>query len=128
MKNYKISKLLKDSTVSIFVAKKWIDVNGLSSSQYSVNKNLRFKSSMLRSDCDYSDVYIVVKGRISVTGTDTANRRNKKLTFKNNAPFRSRISKVNNTFLDNAEDLDIVTPMYNSLKHSDNFSVPSGRL
>ena len=116
MKNYKISKLLKDSTVSIFVAKKWIDVNGLSSSQYSVNKNVRFKSSMLRSDCDYSDVYIVVKGRISVTGTDTTNRRNKKLTFKNNAPFRSRISKVNNTFLDNAEDLDIVTPMYNSLK------------
>ena len=73
------------------MAKKWIDVNGLSSSQYSANKHVRFKSSMLRSDCDYSDVYIVVKGRISVTGTDTANRKNKKLIFKNNAPFRSCI-------------------------------------
>ena len=50
---------------------------------------------MLRSDlCDCSDVYIVVKGRLSVTGTDNANRRNKKLIFKNNAPSRSCISKT----------------------------------
>ena len=47
---------------------------------------------MLRSDlCYYSDAYIVVKGRISVAGNDPANRRNKKVTFKNNAPFRSCI-------------------------------------
>ena len=39
---------------------------------------------MLRSDlCDYSDTYIVVKGRISVTGTNNVNRKKKKLTFKN---------------------------------------------
>ena len=69
---------------------------------------------MLRSHlCDYSDAFIVVKGRVSVRGTNDNNRRNKKLTFKNNAPFRSCISKINNTFMDNAEDLDIVTPMYN---------------
>ena len=44
---------------------------------------------MLRSDLwDFSDVYIVVKGRISVTDTNNANKRDKKLTFKNNAPFR----------------------------------------
>ena len=50
---------------------------------------------MLRSDlCDYSDVYTVVKGRTSVTGTDNANRRNKKLTFQNNASFKSCISKI----------------------------------
>ena len=63
---------------------------------------------MLRSDlCDYSDAYIVVKGRISVTGTNGANRRNKNLIFKNNAPSRLFISKINNTFIDNEEDLDI---------------------
>ena len=62
---------------------------------------------MLRSDrCDYSGPDIVVKGRISVTGTNNADRRNKKLTFKNNAPFRLYISKINNTFIDNLEDLD----------------------
>ena len=89
----------------------------------------KFKTSMLRSDlCDYSDAYIVVKGRISVTGTDNANRRNKKLTFKNNAPFRSDISKINNTFVDSAVDLDIVMPMYNLLEYSNNCSMTSGSL
>ena len=47
---------------------------------------------MLRSgSCDYSEAYIVVKGRINITGTTAANRRKKKLTFKNNAPIRSGI-------------------------------------
>ena len=69
---------------------------------------------MLTSDlCDYSCLHIVVKDRISVIGTDNVNRINKKLNFKNNALFRSCISKINNPFLDNAEDFDIVMPMYN---------------
>ena len=84
---------------------------------------------MLRSDlCDYSGAYIVVKGRISVTGTNNANRRNKKLTFKDNAPFRSCITKINNTFTDHAEDTDIAIPMYNLLEYHDNFSMTSGSL
>ena len=75
MDHYSISKLLNDSTISKFVAKKLIKVNNLSSSQYSVNKNIRLKTSMLRSDlCDYSDTYIVVKGRISVLGTNASSR------------------------------------------------------
>ena len=56
--------------------------------QYSEDKTIRFKTSILRSNlCDYSDAYIVVKGRISVRGNN-ANKKNKKLTFKNNVPFR----------------------------------------
>ena len=79
---------------------------------------------MLRSNlCDYSDGYIVAKGRISVRGTNDANKRNKKLTFKNNASFRSCISKINNTFIDSGEDLDIVIRMYNPLEYSDNYSM-----
>ena len=70
-----------------------------------------------------SHAYIVVKRRVSVTGNNAANRRNKKLTFKNNAPFRSCISKINNTFIDKAEDLDIVMPMYNLLQYCDNYSM-----
>ena len=71
------------------------------------------KTSLLRSDLsDYSDAFIVIKRRITVAGNNLANRMNKKLTFKNNAPFRSCISKMNNTFIDNAEDLDIVMPIY----------------
>ena len=48
MEHSKIFKLLNDSTVSKFVTKRWIKVNHLSSSQYSVNKNIRFNTSMLR--------------------------------------------------------------------------------
>ena len=70
MEHYKIPEVLNDYTVSKFVTRKWIEVNDLSSGQYSVNENIRFKTSMLRSDlCDYSDAYIVVKGRISVLKT-----------------------------------------------------------
>ena len=50
MEHYKISRLLNESTVSKFVTTKWVEVNDLPSSQYSDNKNIRFKSSMLRSD------------------------------------------------------------------------------
>ena len=51
---------------------------------------------MLRSDLyDYSGTYIDVKGTITVEATDDANKRGKKLTFKNNAPFKSCISKIN---------------------------------
>ena len=66
---------------------------------------------MLTSDlCDYSDAYIVVKGNINVTDPNVA-AYDKKLDFKNNAPFTSCISKINNKLIDNAEDLDIVMPM-----------------
>ena len=69
---------------------------------------------MLRSDLwDYSDAYIVVKGRISVTDTNNANKRDKKLTFKNDAPFRLCIWKNNNTFVGDPWYLDIEMLMYN---------------
>ena len=73
---------------------------------------------MLGSDlCDYSDAYIVVKGKIIVTNPDN-DAYEKKLAFKNNAPFTSCISKINNTLIDNAEDLDIVMSMYNLIEYS----------
>ena len=79
---------------------------------------------MLRSDlCNYSDDCVVVKGRINVTGTNAANRRNKKLTFKNNASIRSCISRINNAIIENAEDFHIVMLMYNVLEYSDNCSM-----
>ena len=84
---------------------------------------------MLRSDlCDYSDVYIVVKRTITVEEDDNNKKKNKKLFFKNDAPFRSCIWKINNSFIDNAEDLDIVMPIYNLLEYSDNYCMTSGSL
>ena len=55
-------------------------------------------------------------------------QENYKLTFKNNAAFRSCISKINSTFIDNAEGLDIVMLIYNLLEYSDNYSKTSGSL
>ena len=73
---------------------------------------------MLRSNlCDFSDVYIVVKGTITVTDLDNA-KRNKSVAFKNNAPFINCISKINGVQIDNAEDLDVVMPMYNLIEYS----------
>ena len=84
---------------------------------------------MLTSDlCDYNDVHIIVKGSISVTSTNKANRRNKKLTLKNNAPFKSCITKINNKFVDHAKDLNVTILMYNLLEYSDNYSMTSGSL
>ena len=76
---------------------------------------------MLRSDlCDYSDAYIVLKRTITVNNPDNA-KGNKAVTFKNNAPFINCISKINGAKIDNAEDLDVVMPMYNLLEYSKNY-------
>ena len=124
-----MSKLLNDSTASKIVTKKLIQVKDLSSDQYSVNKNMMFKTSMLRSNlCNYSDPYFVAKGKITVEGDNDDKKRNKKVIFKKNGPYRSCISKINDTYRGNAEDLDIVMPMYNLLEQSDDFSMKSGSL
>ena len=126
MEHYKISKLLNDSTLSKFVKKEWVEVNDLSSSQYSINNIIGFKTSMLRSYlCDYSDAYIVVKGTIDLlaAAADENDKAEKDVAFKNNAPFRSCISKFNSTLIDNGEDLDIVMPMYSLLEYSQNYSM-----
>ena len=88
---------------------------------------------MLRSSlCDYSDAYILFKGNITVNNTAgagaAANNTNKKVIFKNCAPFTNCISKINNTQIDNAEYIDIVMPMYNLIEYNDNYSKTSGSL
>ena len=80
-----------------------------------INK-LDLKQQMLRSSlCDYSDVYILAKGNITVnTAADgPANNIGKKLIFKNCAPFTNCIGKINNTQINNSEYTDIIMPMYN---------------
>ena len=84
---------------------------------------------MLRSDlCDYSDAYVWVKGRITVTNPNDNANFNKELALKNNVPFISCISKINGELVENAEDLDIVIPMYNLLEYSKNYEKASGFL
>ena len=83
---------------------------------------------MLRSDlCDFSDAYIVVKEIIGVINPDNA-KRNKAVTFKNNTPFINCISKINGVQIDNAEDLDVVMPMYKLLEYNKNYRKTTGCL
>ena len=70
--------------------------------------------------CDYSDAYIFGKGSITVNNTAgagaDANNTNKKVIFKNCAPFTKCISKINNTQIDSSEYIDIVMPMYHLIE------------
>ena len=100
---------------SKFRTRNWVKTNDEIRGEYSPNKQIRFKAAMLRSSlCDYSYAYILVEGNISVNNTATdgaaANNTNKKVIFKNCAPFTNCISKINNTEIDNAEYIDIVIP------------------
>ena len=88
---------------------------------------------MLRSSlCDFSDVYIIVTGNITVNNTAgadaAANNTNKKVIFTNCAPFIKCTSKKNNTQIDNAEYIDIVMFMYNLIEYSHNYSKTSASL
>ena len=84
---------------------------------------------MLRSDlCDCSDAYVWVKGKITDVDDNSNGNFNSELTLKNNMPFISCISKINVELVENAEDLDIVIPMYNLLEYSKNHEKTSGSL
>ena len=116
-----------------FITKTWVDVHDQSGSaddRYKPKKQIRFKTSMLGSGlCDYSDAYIFVKGDITLTKTNgrgVIDIRNKFLAFKNNVRFTTCISKIINVLTDNAEDLDIVMPIYNMLEDSKNYKKTTG--
>ena len=86
MEYWKITNLLGTTSDNIprFITKKWVEVHDQSGSaddRYKPNKQIRFKTSMLRSDlCDYSDAYIVVKGTITVTRSGSI-MYDKKISF-----------------------------------------------
>ena len=123
MEYQKIANLLDSASnkPSKFRTKIWVEINDEIKGAYSPNKQIIFKTSMLRSNlCDYSNAYILVKGNMSVSNTAAegaaVNNTNKKVIFKNFAPFTNCISKMNNTQIDNAEYIDIVMPMYNLIE------------
>ena len=95
----------------------WVEINDVSKGRYD-NSNIRFKSSMIRSSlCNYSDAYILVKGTITDPNTVAAgvavNNTNKKIMFKNCAPFTDCITEINNTQINDSQKIDVVMPMYN---------------
>ena len=126
----KINNLLSSESenLSKFVTIEYVRVNSLSNT-YNENKSIRFKTPMLRSDlCDYAGAYILVNGIITVTGIHPRDRKNRPLILKNNAPFISCITRINGDLIENADDLDIVMPMYNLLEYIKNYRKTIGSL
>ena len=124
MEYQKIANLMDDTSnqPSKFRTRNWVEINDESRGAYNVNSQIKFKTTMLKSSlCDYSDAYIFVKGTITANNTAGANNINRKVIFKNCAPFTNCISEINNTQVDNAKDIDIVMPMYNLIEYSDNY-------
>ena len=84
----------------------------------------------MRNDlCDFNEAYIVVIGKIIVTNPrNDANQYNRNVSLKNSAPFFNCTLKISNQLIEDAQDLDIVIPMYNLLYYSKNFRKTTGSL
>ena len=133
--NLLLSEDNESEQLSKFVTREYVRVNSLLDT-CNENKSIRFKTPMLRSNlCDYSDAYILVKGKIVVTAPGVNNnannirdKRNRPLILKNNAPFASYITRINGELIEDADDLDVVMPMYNLLEYSKNYRKTIGSL
>ena len=137
MEYQKIVNLIEDASnqQSKFRTRNWVEINDESRGAYNVNSQIKFKTTMSKSSlCDYSDTYILVKGKITIAGAGAdaaaiqADERDKGVIFKNCAPFINCISKINNTQIDNAKEIDIVMPMYSLIEYSDNYAKTTGSL
>ena len=109
-----------------------VEISDESKASYD-NSNIRSKTSMIRLNlCDYSAAYILVKRTITSLNTAdvgaAVNNTNKKLVFKNCAPFTDCMTEINNAQVDGAEKIDIVMPMYNLIEYNDAYLKTSGSL
>ena len=128
--NLLLSEDNESEKLSKFVTREYVRVNSLSN-MYNENKSIRLRSNL----CDYSDAYTLVKGTITVKAPGANNganniidKRNRPLILKNNAPFVSCITRINDELIEDADDLDIVMSMYNLLEYSKNYRKTIGSL
>ena len=127
METQKISNLLNSSgnEYSKFATKKLYVIDSESKSTYSHENQIKILTSLLESNLwNYSDAYVLVTGNIAVEGADY----NTKTAIKNCAPFRKCRTEINDTFIDEAEHINIAMPMHNLIEYSDNYSDTSGSL
>ena len=131
METQKIVNLLGDANneSSKFATRKWYVINDQNNTDYGEGNEdsttVKFETKVIKSNlCDYSDAYILVTGNITATGGDA----NTRVAFKNCAPFTKCITHINDEHVDNADNLDIIMPMYNLIEYSDNYSDTSGSL
>ena len=135
MENQNIINLLdnKPNQPSKFRTKNWVEINDDSRRTYNTNSQIKFKYLMSSSSLyDYRYTHILVRTTITVTNTAATgaypDNRNKKVIFKNCAPFTDCTNEINNTETDHAKDMVVVIPIYNLLEHSHNYLKISANL
>ena len=125
MENQKIINLLDkiDTDSKHFATKKWYVINDENNTNYGVNKDtgvnnpdtIKYDTRVLKPNlCDYAEAYILVDGT--------------RLALKNCAPFTKCNLEINDEYIDTAENLAIVMPMYNLMEYSDNYQDSSATL
>ena len=131
METQKIANLLgnADNDSLKFATRKWYVINDQNNKDYGDGDEngttIKFETKVIKSNlCDYSDAYILVTGDITAARGDA----NTNAAFKNCAPFTKWVTHINDEHVDNAENLDVVMPMYNLIEYSDNYSDTSGSL
>ena len=135
MQNQKIINILDkvDTDSKHFATKKWYIINDENNTNYGVNidtvtdnpDTIKYDAGVLKPNlCDYAEAYILVDGTIRATNAVNATR----LALKNCAPFTKCNLEINDEHIDTAENLDIVMPMYNLIKYSDNYQDSSTTL
>ena len=116
---------------SKFRTKRWVEINDKPRRTYNTDSQIRFKTSILRSN---SDAYILVNGTITITGaraddvTKRTYEKNEEGIFKNCAPFIECTGEINRTQIDYARDLNVAMSMYDLIEYSNNYSKTSESL
>ena len=114
-----------ENEFSKFATKKWYVIDSETNGAYSHEDPIKYLTKSLESNlCDYSDAYILVARNIIVAVGDA----NTKVAFKNCAPFRKCRTEINDTFIEEAEHINIVMPLYNLIEYRDNYSDTLGGL
>ena len=131
METQKIANLLgnSDNESLKFATRKWYVINDQNNTDYvDGDENgaiIKFETKVIKSNLyDYSDAYVLVTWDITATGGNA----NTKVAFKNCAPFTKCVTHISDEHVDNANNLDILMPMYNLTEYSDNYSNTSGSL
>ena len=124
MEHQKILNLLNERNDSKFLTRKWNIVNDQSNANYNVGNVIIYNTEILISNlCGYNDAYVSIRGNIAVTAAPAT-----QASFKNCAAFTKCTTKIHGTAIDDAEDLDLVIPMYNLIEYSSNYSETTGSL
>ena len=117
--------MLNDSSneESKFATKKWhVKFSETAKGKYRQGDFIKFETESIKSSfCDYFDTFIFVTGGITVNAGNGTH-----VLFKSNGPFSTCKTKFNDVFVDEANLIYIVMPMYNLNEYNDNYSVTSG--